>query len=111
MYYNNHKITLEYAKEKIAYWQHVVSILERCNYNKNDSIELKLFKLYARMQNVVDIAKFLKDENIKNAKTNQPYKTKEITDFIKHTSIDDKELEHFAKSLQNKNLKVNSKMT
>lgn len=104
---NNHqKITINYAKEKIQYWENVISVLEKCTPSSTDSLSMKIFKLYANLQNVSDIATILKKDGTINQNTQKPYTSTEITSFIKTNTIEDKDIESFVKDLQKMNLKA-----
>lgn len=102
--YKYQKITIDYAKEKIQYWEHVISVLQKCEYVPTDPLPEKIFKLYANLQSVKEISSILKEDGIINNLTNKPYTSTEITNFIKNISIEDKDIEDFVKSIQKKNI-------
>lgn len=105
------KITVGYAKEQIQYWENVISVLEKCVSSPNDSLSMKIFKLYANLQSVNDIAIVLKGDGVINQETQKPYTSTEITNFIKKNAVEDKEIEAFVKNLQKMNLKAAKRFT
>lgn len=95
--YKHKKITIDYAKERIQYWENIISVLEKCMPSPTDSLSMKIFKLYANYQNVTEIEKILKKDGTINQTTQKPYTSTEITNFIKKNTVEDKDIETFAK--------------
>ena len=92
-------------KEKISYWQKILSAFDKIELSTEDTFETQIFKRYAQVQNVKTLAEQLRAENIINQKTEKPFQSTEISQFINTTEIPDKELEWLVKTLQSTNKK------
>ncbi|RKI36967.1 hypothetical protein D7V86_22430 [bacterium D16-51] len=64
--YKHKKITIDYAKERIQYWEQALLALEKYTYSQSDSVPTKIFKLYANLQSVTKVAAALKLDGIIN---------------------------------------------
>lgn len=91
------RITVESALAEIQKQKHYIDILQNhCTILPDDSLETIVFKTYAALQNVEETYR-----KLKTIQTDIPYKaSKEISNLIQKTSIEDKELEAFVKFLQ-----------
>lgn len=89
-------LTVDNASNWINYYNWCIDILQNhCEITNDDTCEIAIFKLYAKIQKIEDTYK-----ELKRLYPSVAYKTsKELTEVLKKSHIPDTELEEFVKYL------------